>query len=106
MPLCRNPQLVAGLVFVAPALPAKADSQGQSFIWKASLGQQLQRLYFRALLQNDQAGLNYVRARIQERSIEVQKKAEMPQVSSPTQLSCHQQAFCKLMQQAKLPTRA
>lgn len=56
MLFCRNPQLVAGLVFVAPALPAKADSQGESFIWKASLGQQLQRLYFRALLQNDQAG--------------------------------------------------
>lgn len=83
----RNPQLVAGLVFVAPALPAKADSQGESFIWKASLGQQLQRLYFRALLQNDQAGLNYVRARIQERSDQVRngnlgilgEGAEVPQ---------------------------
>ena len=104
MLLFRNPQLVAGLVFVAPALPAKADSQGESFIWKASLGQQLQRLYFRALLQNDQAGLNYVRASIQKRSNQVQKGAEMPQVSHFTQSSCHKQAFCKLMQQDNLPT--
>ena len=104
---------MAGLVFVAPALPAKADSQGESFIWKASLGQQLQRLYFRALLQNDQAGLNYVRARIQERSAEVAlgkglnilgEGAEVPQVSPLTQSSCHKQAFCKLLQQANLPT--
>ena len=95
---------MAGLVFVAPALPAKADSQGESFIWKASLGQQLQRLYLRALLQDDQAGLNYVRARIQERRDQVQKGAEMPQVSPFTELSCHKQAFCKVMRQASLPT--
>ena len=103
MLLCRNPQLVAGLVFVAPALPAKADTQGESFIWKASLGQQLQRLYFRALLQNDQAGLNYVRASIQKRSDQVQKGAEMPQVSPfssraatsrPSASSCSRPTCC------------
>ena len=65
---CRNPSLISGFVFVAPALPStsskkkaeedrrKKDENKDSFIWRASLGQQLQRLYMRALLQNENAG--------------------------------------------------
>ena len=66
--LCRNPSIISAFVFVAPALPStstkkkneeekqkKQDSK-DSFIWRASFGQQLQRLYMRALLQNENAG--------------------------------------------------
>lgn len=83
---CRDPKIVSGLVFVAPALPSTSSSQRtkdansqkqkqkkdkDSFIWKASFGQQLQRLYMRALLQNEDAGLNYIRKSLQKRRDEV-----------------------------------
>jgi pimeloyl-ACP methyl ester carboxylesterase len=67
----RNPKLIAGLAFVAPALPTNSSKNG--FNYKASFGQQLQRLYFRALLQNEQAGLNFIRKRLRERSEEVRR---------------------------------
>ena len=83
---CRAPKSVSGLVFVAPALPSTSSSQkadtsssqnqqkkkkNDSFIWKASFGQQLQRLYMRALLQNEDAGVNYIRKSLQKRRDEV-----------------------------------
>lgn len=79
----RNPSLISGFVFVAPALPStsskkraeedrrKKDENKNSFIWRASLGQQLQRLYMRALLQHENAGLNYIRKNLQKRRDEV-----------------------------------
>ncbi len=81
--LCRNPGIVSAMVFVAPALPSsststkaaakneKKEDSKDSFIWRASLGQQLQRLYMRALLQNENAGLNYIRKNLQKRRNEV-----------------------------------
>lgn len=84
---CRNPRMVSGFCFVAPALPStstssktnkrsnnnsrKDDGKRDSFIWRASLGQQLQRLYMRALLQNENAGVNYIRKSLQKRRDEV-----------------------------------
>lgn len=79
---CRNPSIVSGFVFVAPALPSTSTKRVQneqkrkqdskdSFIWRASLGQQLQRLYMRALLQSENAGLNYIRKNLQKRRDEV-----------------------------------
>lgn len=74
--------MISGFVFVAPALPSTSTKRVQdeqkkkqdskdSFIWRASLGQQLQRLYMRALLQNENAGLNYIRKNLQKRRNEV-----------------------------------
>ena len=86
MGLCRNPSIISGFCFVAPALPStssnskdsdksknksKDDGKKDSFIWRASLGQQLQRLYMRALLQNENAGVNYIRKSLQKRRDEV-----------------------------------
>ena len=72
---------------MAPALPSTSsnnqsnnsrnnskrrdDGKKDSFIWRASLGQQLQRLYMRALLQNENAGVNYIRKSLQKRRDEV-----------------------------------
>ncbi|KAK9829636.1 hypothetical protein WJX72_006997 [[Myrmecia] bisecta] len=67
----RSPEMVAGFVFVAPALPTNQPKSGQ--MWKASLGQQLQRVYTRALLQTDGPGLHFVRRSIQKRSEEVRQ---------------------------------
>ncbi|DBA94317.1 hypothetical protein WJX77_007900 [Trebouxia sp. C0004] len=81
----RNPSIISGFVFVAPALPSTSTKRVQrnqdeqkrkqdskdGFIWRASLGQQLQRLYMRALLQNENAGLNYIRKNLQKRRDEV-----------------------------------
>ena len=86
--ICRNPRMISGFCFVAPALPStsssrrtnrksdsnsnhKDDSKKDSFIWRASFGQQLQRLYMRALLQNENAGVNYIRKSLQKRRDEV-----------------------------------
>ena len=74
--------MVSGLCFVAPALPSsssnsnrngksKENDKKDSFIWRASFGQQLQRLYMRALLQNENAGVNYIRRSLQKRRDEV-----------------------------------
>ena len=80
--------MISGFCFVAPALPStstssktnkrsnnnnnrKDDGKKDSFIWRASLGQQLQRLYMRALLQNENAGVNYIRKSLQKRRDEV-----------------------------------
>lgn len=78
--------MISGFCFVAPALPStssssrtnkqsnsnrKDDSKKDSFIWRASFGQQLQRLYMRALLQNENAGVNYIRKSLQKRRDEV-----------------------------------
>ena len=78
--------MISGFCFVAPALPStssssrtnrdrnsnrKGDSKKDSFIWRASFGQQLQRLYMRALLQNENAGVNYIRKSLQKRRDEV-----------------------------------
>lgn len=82
----RNPRLISGFCFVAPTLPSassnsqsnsngkgksKDDGKKDSFIWRASFGQQLQRLYMRALLQNEDAGVNYIRRSLQKRRDEV-----------------------------------
>ena len=82
----RNPRMISGFCFVAPALPStssssranrksnsnrKDDGKKDSFIWRASFGQQLQRLYMRALLQNENAGVNYIRKSLQKRRDEV-----------------------------------
>lgn len=108
--------MVSGLVFVAPALPStssnpssstttNSSSQAQkdrgkakkkkddSFIWKASFGQQLQRLYMRALLQNEDAGINYIRKSLQKRRDEValgklQVYADSDQVVKQVSSSC------------------
>ena len=74
--------MVSGLCFVAPALPSSSSNSNRngkskesdkkdSFIWRASFGQQLQRLYMRALLQNENAGVNYIRRSLQKRRDEV-----------------------------------
>lgn len=78
--------MISGFCFVAPALPStstssktnkrsnnsrKDDGKKDSFIWRASLGQQLQRLYMRALLQNENAGVSYIRKSLQKRRDEV-----------------------------------
>lgn len=83
---CRNTSIISGFCFVAPALPSassssktnnkrknksKDDGKKDIFIWRASLGQQLQRLYMRALLQNENAGVNYIRSSLQKRRDEV-----------------------------------
>lgn len=78
--------MISGFCFVAPALPStssnsrtkeqsnsnrKDNGKKDSFIWRASFGQQLQRLYMRALLQNENAGVNYIRKSLQKRRDEV-----------------------------------
>ncbi|PRW50810.1 alpha beta-hydrolase [Chlorella sorokiniana] len=64
----RQPHRVAGLGFVAPALPTTPDN---SFTRRANLGQQLRFLAVRGLLQDDRLGLRYVRRQILRRRDEV-----------------------------------
>ena len=66
--VCRRPDLVAGLAWVAPALPAQPDQ------WRRSLnvGQQLQQALRLALINNDRAGLHYIRRQLRKRAEEVQ----------------------------------
>ena len=53
----RRPEQVAGLVLVAPALPAWPETFRRSM----TVGQQLQALARMALMRSDTAGLTYVR---------------------------------------------
>ncbi len=66
--LGRRPDLVAGLAWVAPALPAQRDQ------WRRSLnaGQQLQQALRLALINNDKAGIHYIRRQLRKRAEEVQ----------------------------------
>ncbi|KAI7841246.1 hypothetical protein COHA_005083 [Chlorella ohadii] len=64
----RQPHRVAGLGFVAPALPTTPEN---SFTRRANLGQQLRFVAVRGLLQDDRLGLRYVRRQILRRRDEV-----------------------------------
>lgn len=64
----RQPQRVAGLGFVAPALPTTPEN---SFARRATLGSQLRFLAIRGLLGDDTLGLRYMRRQILRRRDEV-----------------------------------
>lgn len=70
-----SPDSVAGLIFVAPALPG--TSNNSSWTRRVGLGRQLQFLYTRALLNSDGPGLQYVRRQIRQRAEEVRNGGKL-----------------------------
>ena len=58
-----SPEDIAGLVFVAPALPATPE---HSFQRQATFGTQMRIVIGRAIMSNDETGVHYVRRMIQK----------------------------------------